>query len=107
MLLNDKHIGHSYHLFGEAIGQKQLAELINQVFHTKLKYKSIPVDQYEQERKKALGDFLGSVIAGIYHGIRTGINDLPSDFEKAAGRPHKSPLEMMEAFREKYKFQAR
>lgn len=30
---------------------------------------------------------MGTVIAGIYEGIRDGANDRPSDFD-AAGRPH-------------------
>ena len=101
MLLQDKHNGHTYNLVGDPITQTQLAELINQVFNTNLKYHSIPVDQYEKERKEELGDFIGTVIAGIYNGIRNGINDVPSDFEKAVGRPHKSAFEMMKAFKKK------
>lgn len=31
---------------------------------------------------------MGTVIAGIYEGIRDGANDRPSDFDAAAGRPH-------------------
>lgn len=101
MLLLDKHNGHTYNLLGEPITQTQLAKLINQVFNTNLRYKSVPVDIYEQERKAELGDFIGTVIAGIYHGIRNGVYDVRSDFEKAAGRPHKSTIEIMEAFKEK------
>ena len=71
------------------------SKYINQVFNTKLVYHSVSVDEYETERKAELGDFLGTVIAGIYNGIRMGVNDVQSDFEKATGRAHKSPLEMM------------
>jgi NAD(P)H dehydrogenase (quinone) len=101
MLLHDAHNGQTYNLGGVPITQTELAELINQVFNTNLTYNSISVEAYEQERKAALGDFIGAVIAGIYHGIITGVNDVPSDFEKAAGRPHKSTLEMIKAFKEK------
>jgi len=43
---------------------------------------------------------MGPIIAGIYEGIRSGANDIPSDFEKAAGRSHQSPIEMIKAFKE-------
>ncbi|MGD1890167.1 MAG: hypothetical protein ACFB15_06165 [Cyclobacteriaceae bacterium] len=50
-----------------------------------------------------MGDFLGTVIAGIYDGIKQGANDVPSHFEQAAGRPHQSIIEMMKAFKENQK----
>jgi len=103
MMLHDEHNGQTYNLVGEPITQTELAELINQVFSTNLKFKSVPVEIYEKERKAELGDFIGTIIAGIYNGIRNGANDVPSDFEKATGRTHKSPIQMMEAFKEKYK----
>jgi NAD(P)H dehydrogenase (quinone) len=85
-------------LVGEPISQTQLAELINQVFNTDLTYNSVSVKAYEMERKEELGDFIGTVIAGIYNGIKIGVNDVKSDFEKAAGRPHKSTIEIMKEF---------
>ena len=42
----------------------------------------------ENERKAKLGDFLGTVIAGIYSGIRNGTTQFESDYEIAAGRKH-------------------
>jgi len=103
MLLHDRHNGQTYNLVGEAITQTQLAELINQEFNTNLKFNSVTVDEYEKERKAELGDFIGTVISGIYNGIKKGAYDIPSDFEKAAGRPHKSTVEMMKDFKEKIK----
>jgi len=103
MLLQEEHNGHIYNLIGEPITQTQLAELINQEFNTNLKFNSVSVNEYEEERKAELGDFMGTVIAGIYNGIKKGVNDVPSDFEKAAGRPHKSTVEMMRDFKEKIK----
>lgn len=95
MLLDDSHNGQTYNLVGEPITQARLAELINEVYNTNLVYTPVSVEAYEKERKAELGDFLGTVIAGIYEGIKLGVNDLPSDFERAAGRPHKSALEMI------------
>lgn len=101
MLLNDKHNGQTYNLLGKAITQTELAKLMNEVFETSLTYSSMSVEDYEAERKAALGDFLGPIIAGIYDGIRNGAYDIPSDFEKAAGRPHISPVEMMKDYKQK------
>jgi len=101
MLLQDKHNGQTYNLVGDPITQTKLTELINQVFNTNLTYNSVSVEAYEKERKAELGDFIGTVITGIYNGIKIGVNDVHSDFEKAAGRPHKSTLEIMQAFKEK------
>jgi NAD(P)H dehydrogenase (quinone) len=96
MLLSELHNGQVYHLGGKAITQSELAELINQVYGTDLTYSPVSIEEYEKERKAALGDFIGTVIAGIYDGISKGVNDVHSDFEKATGRAHKSPLKMME-----------
>lgn len=100
MLLNDSLNGETLNLVGEPITQSQLAETINQVYGTELSITSISVEEYKKERQAALGDFLGTIIAGIYEGIGSGANNVPSDYEKAAGRAHKSPLEMIVQFRE-------
>ncbi|MDX1768760.1 MAG: SDR family oxidoreductase [Arenibacter troitsensis] len=102
LLLNDKLNGQTLNLVGEAITQTQLAEYINQVYKTNLKYTSISVEDYKKERQAALGEFLGTIIAGIYEGIRNGANEVVSDYEKAAGRPHKSPLSMIENYHQKH-----
>lgn len=99
MLLSNIHNGQTYNLVGEAITQSQLAKFINQEFNKNLTYNAISLEQYEKERKAELGDFIGSVIAGIYEGINIGANDVPSDFKKATGRAHKSVIEMMNAFK--------
>lgn len=101
MLLEEKHIGNTYNLVGEAITQTQLADYINQAFGTKLVFNSVEFEAYLAERKAELGDFIGTVIAGIYEGIKGGANDVLSDYEKATGRPHKSTLELMKSFKEK------
>lgn len=100
MLIKDQHNGQTYNLSGENISQATLASLMNQVYGTSLEFNSMSIGAYEEERKAELGEFLGTVIAGIYHGIRKGANDLKSDYSKAAGRAHLTPLEMIQAFQE-------
>lgn len=95
MLLEDRHNGEVYNLVGEAITQARLAELINQFYGTSLTYLPVSVEEYAKERKEALGEFMGTVIAGIYEGIRIGANNVQSDYERAAGRPHPSPPKMI------------
>ncbi|MRI01602.1 NAD(P)H-binding protein [Kriegella sp. EG-1] len=98
MLVEEKHNGKTYNLVGEPITQSQLADYINQVFKTNLVYNSVTFDAYLEERTSELGEFMGTVIAGIYEGIKNGANDVPSDFEKATGRLHKSALELVREF---------
>ncbi|MGR5120915.1 SDR family oxidoreductase [Vibrio astriarenae] len=88
MLSEDKHNGSTYNLNGEAITQTQLTEYMNLAFGTNLVFKSMSVEEYREDRISELGDFIGTIIAGIYQGIREGKSDNPSDYEKAAGRPH-------------------
>ncbi|WP_179316912.1 SDR family oxidoreductase [Winogradskyella undariae] len=98
MLLEEKHNGNTYNLVGEAISQKQLADFINQVYGTKLIYNALSVEAYKADRIAELGEFLGTIIAGIYEGIKNGANDVPSDYEKATGRTHKSALKLIENY---------
>ena len=95
MLLEEKHNGKIYNLAGEPVSQTQLAEYINEVYNTKLVYRPASVEEYAQERKNELGEFMGTIIGGIYEGIRKGAFDVESDFFKAAGRQHKSLIEMI------------
>ena len=88
MLTDSRHDGQTFNLHGEAITQQQLAEHLNRAFGTTLQFQDMSVDEYRAERQAELGEFLGTVIAGIYEGIRNGAVDNPSNFEAAAGRPH-------------------
>tara|TARA_R110002033_G_scaffold1117_21_gene10734 strand:- start:17029 stop:17883 length:855 start_codon:yes stop_codon:yes gene_type:complete len=99
LLIEDKHNGQVYNLVGEPVTQSELAENINKVYGTNLIYNSVTVDNYAADRKAALGDFMGTVIAGIYEGIKAGANDIPSDYEKATGRAPKSLFEMISEFK--------
>lgn len=101
MLIQDIHNSKTYNLVGEPISQKELAALINQVYHTQLIFNSISVEDYERERKQELGEFMGTVITGIYKGIHDGAYDIPSDYEKAAGRPFKLAIELIREYKNK------
>lgn len=90
MLIESKHDGQVYNLHGEPITQQQLAGYLNEAFGTDLQYRAMSVEAYRQERVAELGEFLGSVIAGIYEGIRNGALDNESQFAAAAGRDHQS-----------------
>lgn len=99
MLTEEKHNQQIYNLVGNGITQTELADNINQVFNTNLSFNNVSVEAYKTERIGELGDFMGTIIAGIYEGIKEGANDVTSDFEKAAGRSHLSALEMMQYFK--------
>lgn len=99
MLIEEKHNNQIYNLVGNGITQKELTKYINQVFNTDLIFNNISVEAYKAERIEALGDFMGTVIAGIYEGIKSGVNDVPSDFEKATGRLHLPAIEIMTMFK--------
>lgn len=101
MLLNDHLNVQTLNLVGDAITQAQLAGFINQVYGTSLTFTSIGVEDYKKERQAALGDFIGSIIAGIYEGIKNGANDVASDYEKATGRKHQTTLKMITEFHQK------
>lgn len=88
MLTESKHNGQTYNLHGTPVTQQQLADYLNLAFGTNLTYRSMSVEDYRRERIAELGEFIGSVIAGIYEGIRIGASDNESQFAKAAGRPH-------------------
>ena len=82
--------GNTYNLHGEAITQETLTNYLNGAFGTSLSYRSMSADEYKEERVAELGEFLGSVIAGIYDGILNGCFDNSSDYVAAAGREHQS-----------------
>ncbi|MBT8450560.1 MAG: NAD(P)H-binding protein [Deltaproteobacteria bacterium] len=99
MLTGQEHDGKTYNLHGEPITQYQLAEYLNQAFGTQLKYHSMTVEEYKDERIAELGEFLGTIIAGIYTGIREGKLNNPSDFAAAAGREHHSWQEYFDSLK--------
>jgi NAD(P)H dehydrogenase (quinone) len=90
MLTETKHNGQIYNLHGAPMTQRELTHYLNNAFGTDLKYVPMTVAAYREERVAELGDFLGTVIAGIYEGIRNGASDNQSHFARAAGREHQS-----------------
>jgi len=90
MLTESKHDGRTYNLHGEPITQQQLTDHFNDAFGTDLKYVPMSVDAYRKERVEELGEFIGTIIAGIYEGIRNGASDNESQFALAAGREHEA-----------------
>jgi NAD(P)H dehydrogenase (quinone) len=80
----------TYNLHGEPITQEELTNYINSAFGTDLDFRSMSVVEYREERVAELGKFLGTIISGIYQGIRTGKFNNPSDYAVAAGRAHQS-----------------
>lgn len=90
MLTDDSCNEQTLNLHGESITQAELADYLNAAFGTSLIFRDVPVEQYKKDRIAELGDFMGTVIAGIYEGIRIGAADNPSDFASAAGRKHQS-----------------
>lgn len=88
MLKESAHNGNTYYLTGESMTQQQLADFLNGAFDADLVYESMSVEAFLQREIAELGDFLGTVIAGIYHGIRDGAFEAPSDYATAAGRRH-------------------
>ncbi|WP_299659086.1 SDR family oxidoreductase [uncultured Psychromonas sp.] len=90
MLSEDKHNGKIYNLNGEAISQQKLTNYLNDAFDAQLTYQSMSVEDYRNTCSNELGDFLGTIIAGIYQGIREDKVNNPSDFLQAAGREHQS-----------------
>ncbi|MEL6573976.1 MAG: NAD(P)H-binding protein [Pseudomonadota bacterium] len=88
--LDNRHNGEVYNLHGPLLTQADLATHLNKAFGTTLRYRQMSVEDYRADRREALGDMMGTIIAGIYEGIRYGVFDIPSNFETAAGRPHQS-----------------
>jgi NAD(P)H dehydrogenase (quinone) len=88
MLLEENHNGNTYYLTGEPITQQKLTDYLNMAFDTHLIYETMSVEDYKKERIADLGEFMGTIIAGIYQGIRSGAFDKQSDYKSAAGREH-------------------
>jgi len=90
MLTGSDHNGRTYNLHGGLLTQSELADYLNKAFGSELVYRPMSFEDFKADRIAELGEFIGTVIAGIYQGIREGASDRPSDFEAAAGRPHQS-----------------
>ncbi|MEO0357852.1 MAG: NAD(P)H-binding protein [Pseudomonadota bacterium] len=90
MVSDDAHNAQTYNLNGPPLTQADLARHLSHAFDVPLTYHAMSVAAYEQDRIAALGPDLGPIIAGIYAKIRSGGLNNPSDFDRAAGRPHQT-----------------
>lgn len=88
MILNDDRNGKIFNLTGSPISQVQLAKYLNQAFNTKLRYSEMNPEEFLKSQQRVNGDFLGTIIAGIYQKIRRDEFNVESDYESAAGREH-------------------
>jgi NAD(P)H dehydrogenase (quinone) len=101
MILNDDRNGRTFNLAGKPITQEQLTSYLNQTFDSQLVYEDISPEAYLSLQKEINGEFLGTVIAGIYTKIRNGEFDIPSDYQEAAGREHISWEDYFSALKQK------
>jgi NAD(P)H dehydrogenase (quinone) len=90
MLVEDKHNSKIYNLHGESITQYEIAKYLNGAFDTDLRYAPVSVEEFKADRIAELGGFIGTVIAGIYQGVRDGKSDNVSNYMDAVGREHLS-----------------
>lgn len=90
LLTSSEHDGKTLDLSGEPITQAELAAYLGQAFGAEIGYRSMDVEEYRRDRVEELGEFMGTVIAGIYEGIRNGDNDVPGDIGAVLGRPHQA-----------------
>ncbi len=88
MITQIQHNGQTYNLTGSTLTQSELADYINIAFGTSIEYHPLSVEEYRKERIDELGEFMGTIISGIYEAIRNGAFDVHSDFQKASGRDH-------------------
>ena len=88
LIKNEDRNNKMYVLAGEPITQQQLTEYMNRAFGMQLKYREMSPEKYLDFQKKVNGEFLGTIVAGIYEKIRNGEFFANSDYEAAAGRKH-------------------
>ncbi len=98
LLKNDSLKNQTYNLVGEAITQTELVGYFNKYFDSKLVYESQTPEEYLKWQQIHNGEFLGSIIAGIYKKIRNNEFDLESDYEKVVGRKHKTIPEIFRQY---------
>jgi NAD(P)H dehydrogenase (quinone) len=105
LAIDDRANGQVFNLCGECLTQAQLVELANDVFGMDLSYETISDEESIAVLMKhpgiaARGEHVAKMLTGCFQALRAGAFDMPSDFERAAGRPVKSTLQMMRELRE-------
>jgi NAD(P)H dehydrogenase (quinone) len=97
--------GQVFNLAGDTLTQARLVELANEVFDMDVRYEVISdeknIAQLMKDPKIAVrGEKVARMLTGCFQAVRVGAFDVESDFERAAGRPVKSTLQMMREQRE-------
>ena len=88
LMLGDSTDSKIYNLAGELITQYELVDYMNTALGAGLVYERLTKEAYIADRVEEHGEFLGTVIAGIYAKISNGEFEVESDYEAAAGRSH-------------------
>lgn len=91
--------GSVYNLVGESLTQQELVDAINGVYGSDLRYEPMSVEAFQEDRIAAHGEVLGTIIAGIYEGIRMGAFDIDSNYRKVTGRDHISVAEYIKRYK--------
>ncbi|MBT8442006.1 MAG: SDR family NAD(P)-dependent oxidoreductase, partial [Gammaproteobacteria bacterium] len=97
--------GQIYDLVGDSLSQARLVELANQVYGMNVRYQMISDEENIAELMKdpkiaARGEHVAKMLTGCFQAVRVGAFDVESDFERAAGRPVKPTLQMIEELRD-------
>jgi len=100
LAIDDRHNGKVFNLVGESLSQAELVGLANQVFDMNVRYETITDEENIAELMKdpkisARGEKVAKMLAGCFQAVRAGAFDVESDFERAAGRPVKTTLQMI------------
>jgi NAD(P)H dehydrogenase (quinone) len=105
LALDEQANGQVFNLAGDTLTQARLVELANEVFDMDVRYEVISdeknIAQLMKDPKIAVrGEKVARMLTGCFQAVRVGAFDVESDFERAAGRPVKSTLQMMREQRE-------
>lgn len=90
LLRDSSHDGKIYNLSGRPITQSELVGFMNQALGTEMTYEFVDPERFKEDRIAEIGDFYGTVVAGIYEAIVAGAFDNESEFQAATGREHVS-----------------
>jgi len=63
---------------------------MNHALGTQMTYEFVEAQSFKKDRIAEIGEFYGTVVAGIYEAIANGAFDNKSQFKAATGREHVS-----------------
>jgi len=105
LAVSDDCVGTTLNLTGENLTQAEIVTLVNDEFGLDVRYEPITAQQCIDKfmaipAYAARGIAVANMLAGCFECMAAGGFDLPSDFERAAGRPVKSTVEQLRALKE-------